>query len=150
MQEIRPCKVDDFFAHADAPALLAEYADESAILGLPAPKPAPETYQALEAAGILHVFAAFDGEALIGFISLLLSFNPHYSAFLAVTESLFVTESKRGAGAGLALIRRARDEAITEGAVGFLLSAPTGSRLHRLLEHMECRETNRIFFWSLP
>lgn len=149
MQDIRPCSVDQFFAHPNAAALLAEYGAESRIHGLPAPTPHPDTYRLIEQSGAMHVFAALDGEALIGFIVLLISFNPHYSARIGVVESFFVTNEHRKTGAGLRLLRAAEARAFEIGATGLLVSAPAGGRLEHVMSRQPYRQTNSVFFRGL-
>lgn len=150
MLDVRPCSVAEFFAHPDAPALLAEYAAESSIDGLPTPKPHADTYYLLEHSGRMHVFASYDGERMTGFLVLLCSLNPHYSAMLGVVESFFVASAHRKGGAGAALRREAKRAARDLGAVGLLVVAPFGGRLAHVLEaDKACRETNRVFFEAL-
>src|SRR4051812_31960886 len=114
---ILPITFADFFAHPDAPALLEAYARECANTGLPPYSPHRETYTLIEAAGALHMLAAFSGEGrMLGFLTLLVSLNPHYSVLLAVTESWFVAPEHRPTGAGLALYRAAKELAKARGA----------------------------------
>lgn len=130
-------------------ALTAEYASESALGGMPKPAAHFDTYKRLEASGAMRVLCAFQGQTLVGFIILLVALNPHYSVLLATTESFFVAEAHRKTGAGLKLLRTAEEIAAELGAAGFLISAPTGGRLERLLPHTGFHETNRVFFRSL-
>lgn len=147
--EVRQITVEEFFAHPDAPALLAAYARESSIGGLPPARPDETMYQLLEGTGRFRVFAAMADAALLGFVTLLVSNNPHYSAVIGVSESLFVAPEHRNTGAGMALIRQAKAAAREAGAAGFLMSAPSGGQLAQVLERMDCHETNRVFFWGL-
>jgi GNAT superfamily N-acetyltransferase len=143
---IRPITVAQFFDAPNCDALLAEYAAESATEGLPAPEPHRAIYEAMEQSGMFHLIGAFEGDELAGFLVLLVSVNPHYSAVIAVTESYFVASAHRKAGAGLALLHEAEALAAKLGAVGFLVSAPSGGRLAEVLPRMGYRETNRVFF----
>lgn len=96
------------------------------------------------------MIGAYLDDILVGFCHVLVSLNPHYSALLAVTESLFVAAAHRGTGAGLALLREAENVARERGAAGMLVSAPTGGTLAAVLEHSKgFRETNRAFFRGL-
>jgi GNAT superfamily N-acetyltransferase len=145
--EIKQCTVDEFFAHPGASALLAEYAAESAIAGMPTPNPNAERYAVLVQAGAAVPLVAFDGDDMLGFLVLLVALNPHYSAVIGVVESIFVASARRKTGAGLRLLREAENLAQSRGAVGFLVSAPLGGRFAEVLEaHGAYRETNRIFF----
>lgn len=147
MPEIRHFTVDQFFAHPDAAGLLAEYASEAAIAGLPAPQPARETYEAVERSGALCVLVATEGEQMLGFLALVVSPNPHYGILLGVTESYFVSKQYRALGAGLHLLHAAERVAQEVGAKGLLVSAPSEGRLVQVLERNKAyRETNRVFF----
>jgi GNAT superfamily N-acetyltransferase len=131
-------------------ALLEAYATESSIAGMPRFNPQLDTYRQLEAAGVLHVFAAHEGEELVGFLCLLVSAVPHYGVKIATTESYFVAPEHRKNGAGLRLLREAEGLARDLGAAGMLVSAPAGGRLAQVLEAMPSyRETNRVFFKGL-
>lgn len=127
-------------------ALLAEYAAESAIAGLPPPAAKVETYRRLEAAGLLHTFTALHDGELAGFITVLASDLPHYGTTVAVSESFFVAQTHRKSGAGLRLLRAAEDKARALGSPGLLVSAPFGGRLFEVLPRVGYRETNRVFF----
>jgi GNAT superfamily N-acetyltransferase len=128
------------------PALLAEYADEAAIDGLPAPASRIETYRHLEQVGALHTISAVRDGRLVGFITLVAPVMPHYSVPLAVSESFFVARADRCGGAGLKLLRAAEDKARALGSPGLLVSAPYRGDLFRVLPRVGYRETNRAFF----
>lgn len=150
MPEIRHSTVDEFFAHPDAPALLAEYAIEASIPGLPAPHPYRTAYNALERSGAMSLLVATDGDRLLGFLALIVSVNPHYAAMIGVTESYFVAQAHRKSGAGMRLLHAAENLARQSGAEGLLISAPAGGRLAEVLDgYGEYRETNRVFFRGL-
>lgn len=152
--EIRKCSATEIVHDPRFPALRREYADESAVYGLPDPQEKLEMYQLMESGGALQVYGAFmvgdDGrEGLIGFVAVLAPVLPHYGVTIAVTESLFVAAAHRKTGAGLRLIRRAEQHAKEVGSPGLLMSAPSrdgqGGRLATLLPRMGYRETNRVF-----
>ncbi len=144
---VRQTSVAEVFANQAFPALCREYAEESAIAGLPVPQEKLSAYQALEASGssAFCVYGAFLGDALIGFIVLLTPVLPHYGAAIAVAESLFVGSAFRKTGAGMLLIRRAEKRAREVGSPGMLFSSPSGGRLAVLLPRIGYRETNRVF-----
>lgn len=149
MIEIQASPVIAFFAYKDAAALLAEYGEESALAGLPVPKPHEPTYLQLEANAGFHLIVALDKGELIGFATILIYLNPHYSTKLAVTESLFVRRPKRKTGAGIQLIKCCEEIAQAAGAAGLLVSAPMEGSLGRVLENRGTfRETNRVFLRS--
>lgn len=146
---IRRCTVADM---ADAPNiadLLAEYGAESAIEELGPPAAQLDTYRQMEAVGALHLLGAFDGDALVGFLVMIVSVLPHYGACIASTESFFVARAARKSGAGLKLLHEAEQLAKSLGAAGFFVSAPMSSRLEKILPGVGYRETNRVFFRRL-
>lgn len=131
------------------PALRREYAAECALHGLPDPAEKLVVYQALDANGAFRAFGAYlDGE-LVGFVAILAPTLPHYGITVAVAESLFVGKAFRKTGAGLALIRRAEQEARELGSPAILFSSPSGGRLATLLPRIGYRETNRAFMKEL-
>ena len=144
---VRQTSVAEVFASQSFPELCREYADESALSGLPAPQEKLSTYQALEASGssAFSVYGAFFGKALVGFIVLLTPVLPHYGVAVAVAESLFVGGAYRKTGAGMLLIRQAEKRAREVRSPGMLFSAPSGGRLSLLLPRIGYRETNRVY-----
>ncbi len=130
-------------------ALVAEYAAEAAIEGLPPPNARMEAYLQLEAIGMLHAFSAIADGALVGFISLLAAPLPHYGLPVAVSESFFVAHAHRKSGAGLRLLNLAEKKARELGSPGLLISAPFAGRLFELLPRCGYAETSRIFFKRL-
>jgi GNAT superfamily N-acetyltransferase len=142
---VSPITIADFFEHPDAPGLLEAYARECAQEGLPAYRPHRDMYAAVEAAGLLHLLGAFEGERLRGLLALVVNMNPHYSVPLAVTESWFVAPEHRASGAGLQLYRRAKELARERGACAIYVSAPCGGQLAGVMQGLGARETNRVF-----
>lgn len=128
------------------PALIEEYARESAIDGLPSPRVKLDGYIALDRTGFLHVYSATTDGQLIGFITILAPVLPHYGVTVAVTESFFVASEHRRGGPGLRLLAAAEEQARVLGAPGLLVSAPFGGRLFELLPKCGYVETNRVFF----
>lgn len=143
---IRPSTVIELEAAPSFPDLLAEYAAESAIEGMPPPAARMETYRALHDAGVLHVLAAWVDGVLAGFITVLAAPLPHYGRIVAVSESFFVARAHRSTGAGLKLLHAAEDKARELGSPGLLVSAPYEGDLFRVLPRIGYAETNRVFF----
>lgn len=143
---IRPITSSEFWSAPNIDDMLAEYASESSIAGLPAPAPSREIYERLEATGLMHVLGAFKDDVLVGFLAMMATTNPHYGVPLAVTESFFVGSVYRKGGAGLKLLHEAEQIAKAAGAQGLLVSAPTASRLADVLPGVGYAETNRVFF----
>lgn len=143
---IRPSTFSEVEAAAEWPALIAEYAAEAGTEGMPPPTGKMETYRALNAAGVLHIFGAWLDEALVGFIFVLAAPLPHYSVITAVSESFFVAKVHRGTGAGIKLLRAAEAKAAEIGSPGLLVSAPYGGKLFEVLPRSGYVETSRVFF----
>jgi len=132
------------------PALVEEYAAEAAIVGMPHPKAKIESYRAYDASGMLHSFASVDGDALVGFITVLAPILPHYSCPVAVAESFFVAAAHRAGGDGLRLLTAAEKRAQEVGSPGLLVSAPMDGRLFEILPRCGYVECSRIFFKQVP
>ena len=149
-KQIQKMTVHEFFCSPNSKYLLNEYAGECAIAGMPTPKPDMALYTQMERHGAFHVLGALNNEyQLIGFASLLISPNPHYSAIIATVESIFVAQEHRASGAGIALIREAKQVSIDAGATGLFSSAPTGGSLDKVYAKMDCHCTNKVYFWGL-
>lgn len=140
---IRACPINEVLQASD---LLAEYAEESAISGMPTPTAKLEAYAILEKGGALKTFGAYLEDKLVGFITVLSMVLPHYSVCTSVVESFFVTKNHRKTGAGTKL--RYAAEAHTEaiGSAGLLISAPLEGILAKVLPGAGYVETNRVFF----
>lgn len=143
---IRKTTVSEVETNENFPALAKEYAEESAIHGLPSPDEKLSVYRVIEASGVFHVYGAFLLDKLIGFISVLTPVIPHYGVMIAVSESFFVAKDQRRTGAGLKLLRAAEAHACSAGSPGMLVSAPLGGILAEVLPCVGYRETNRVFF----
>lgn len=122
------------------------YAIECRTEGFPKPTPNVELYTRLEAIGTLTFFGAFEDGVLMGFISVICTPAAHYDITLCTTESFFVLEKYRNKGAGLKLLREAEKFAKEKQAAGLLVSAKSGGRLAEVLEKMDYKENNRVFF----
>lgn len=138
--------VDAIMGAPEFPALMAEYAAESAIEGMPPPLVKMARYQDLEAGGLLQVFGAIEDGELAGFISVLSAPLLHYGRTVAVSESFFVSARHRGTMAGLKLLVAAEKLTVELGSPGLLVSAPHGSKLADLLPKCGYVQTNDVFF----
>lgn len=145
--EIKKCTVSELWSAENFSEILIEYAEESAISGLPRPNPVQQLYQYLEDTGKFDIFGCYkDDNMLIGFISLLTSILPHYGELVSVTESFFVLKEHRFTGAGLSLLSRAEDHINNIGARGFLVSSPLDGSLIDVLPRVGYKPSNQIFF----
>lgn len=130
----------------ELPALLEEYADESANKLLPPPSVKMTMYSALETSGALHTFVAEENDALVGFLALIVPLLPHYGVYVAVVDAIFVTKVHRHTLAGLKLLARAEEFAKTVGSPGVMISAPIGHKLCDALPKMGYSEASRAFY----
>jgi GNAT superfamily N-acetyltransferase len=143
--EIRKCTVAEIAESEAFPSLWQEYADESAMAGLPYPSDKLASYYMIEGTGIMQPYGAYREEQLIGFVVVMVPVIPHYGVSVGVTESLFVAKAHRKTGAGIALIRTAEQHVREAGGPALLVSAPFGGRLAEVLPRIGYRETNRVF-----
>lgn len=128
--------------------LLAEYAAECSVPGLPPFKPCWALYEVLEATGSYRVFAAFNGESIVGFAAVLTTINPHYTQMIATVESLFVTKASRDGMTSARLMEAIEDHARVRGCKAILYSAPAGGDLEAVLGKRYAR-TNAVFYKPL-
>ena len=144
------CTIADLEAEPNFVELVAEYAAECSIEGLPEPRGKLDLYKSIEGAGMMHAYAAHVDGVLVGFADVIATVNPHYGIVLATTETLFVTKDARSTGAGGQLIACAKQLAREVGSPGLFLVAPVGSVLAEVLVgRKDCIETNRVFFMGL-
>lgn len=143
---IKKCTISEIENSPNVMDILDEYASESAIAGLPKPNARVEMYKYLENIGSIYALAAFLGEKLIGYITVLSPVLPHYGTVVATAESFFVAKEHRKTGAGLKLLRQAEEYAKSIGSPGLLVSSPMGGNLAFVLPHVGYEETNRVFF----
>lgn len=146
---VRSATVAEIEGAPNIGALMAEYAAESAHPGLGQPEAQWALYSQMEALGALHILGAYQGDALVGFLFVVVHVAPHYGRKAGTTESYFVTSSARKTGAGLKLLQAAEKLARDLGAVGLFVSSPVGSRLEQVLPSIGYLETNRLFFRGL-
>lgn len=149
MLEIRKCSYDEVLDSPQFEALCAEYAQESTRTTLGDYNPQRDTYAMLEKAGVLHTLGAFNGDELVGFISVLFNVTPHYGKRIAVSESYFVSTKHRAGGIGVKLLKSAEQLAVEYGAVGLFISAPVNGTLEKIMPRLSYVQTNSVFFKGL-
>lgn len=107
-------------------------------------------YEAMEATGLMQTFGSYEGNELVGFATILIYVLPHYGRQIATVESLFVAKKYRVGSTGRELMKNIEEYAREKKCKVILYSAPTGSRLERLLNALRpYRRTNSIFLRSL-
>jgi GNAT superfamily N-acetyltransferase len=93
-------------------------------------EPSADRYQALVDAGIMFALAAFDGERLVGYCTMIVAPTMHNpSVILAANDALFVMPEYRGITGGR-MIRTAEREAKLRGACRVLWHTRAGTNLH--------------------
>jgi hypothetical protein len=134
----------------EAKELIAEYAAECSIPAIGEISPQAGMYEVLEHSGAFRCFGAFDGDRLVGFATVITTVFPHYGKMVATVESLFVASESRKGIAGTELLEAIDAYAEGTGCVAIVYSAPTGSRLEKLLSGKKrFSRTNEIFCRSL-
>lgn len=146
---VRQNSVEGIVSAPEFPELIDEYAREAANNELLPPQVKLEIYRAYENVGILHAFTAEQAGALIGFITLVVTTNPHYSIPVAVSESFFVTAPSRKSGAGLRLLEAAEGRARLLGSPGLYVSTPVDGQLETVLPRRGYRPSNTVYFKRL-
>lgn len=146
---IKQVTADELSSDPKFMGLIAEYAEESAIEGMPEPDYQLGMYKHLELLGHFHMFAAYVEGELVGFLTMVDTVLPHYGKRVATVESYFVAKAHRKGGPGLDLLRAAEWLAKALGAVGILLSAPRGGKLARVMPKAKYKHTNEVFFKEL-
>ena len=145
--DVRLCTYAELSQEPNFKQLIAAYADEAALVGMPAPNPDYATYAKLDQLDTFVVLGAFLQGKLVGFISMYVVQLPHYSELVATTESFFVDSQYRKTNAGHLLRSRARMEAQQRGAIGIFFSAAIGGKLERILAaSKDCNRTHSTFF----
>ena len=145
----KKCTIANLEAEPNFVDLVAEYAAECSIDGLPTPSGKLDLYKSIEGAGMMFAYSAHVESVLVGFAVVIVTVNPHYGITLATTETLFVKNEKRNTGAGLKLIKCAECCAVDHGSPGLFIIAPVGGILAEVLERRDYQETNRVFYRNL-
>lgn len=144
---VYPCQVDGIVNDPAFDGLVAEYAEECKIRGMPEPEWAREMYAGMEQMGIVQCLVLRNTEyKMVGFSVLLCTVVPHYSKLVVTTESLFVTSEYRKGGGGMKLIKAIEGHAKNIGAVGVLLSAPEGGSLAAVAPKIGYTHASNVFF----
>lgn len=133
----------------ELPALLAEYAAESANDEIGPVCPDLPTYRMMERAGGFYSFGAYWNGQLIGILFMVTPVLPHYTKRTAVAESFFVMSAHRKTGAGTQLRQAAENVASGVGCVGIIFSAPIDGVLEKVLPGVAYRPVATAFFKAL-
>ena len=145
---IKPVSFSAWLGTEEAKPLIAAYAQECSIPAIGEVNPQPETYAAMERAGLMQSFAAYDG-GLVGFANVLTPILPHYGKRVATVETLYVSKEGRKRGIGRELMLAIERYALSLNCAGVLYSSPSGGQLERVLEAKKYLRTNAVFFKKL-
>lgn len=147
---VYPCMLGSMIDDPAFNGLVAEYAEECKMRGMPEPEWAREMYEGMEQMGIVQGLVLRDLEfRMVGFSVLFCTVVPHYSKLVVTTESLFVTKEHRKGGGGMKLIRAIEGHAKNIGAVGLLLSAPEGGSLAQVAPKIGYTHASNVFLRGL-
>tara|TARA_R110000868_G_scaffold411755_1_gene708906 strand:- start:23687 stop:24139 length:453 start_codon:yes stop_codon:yes gene_type:complete len=150
MIDIRPCTVNEIEQSPNFDDVIAEYGAESAMPEIGTPKPRMDMYRDIEAAGMLHAVAAFDGLSLVGFMVPIVVTLPHYGVMAATVESFFVAKDRRKNGVGLKMLAFTERHVKERGAKVLLLSAPVASVLDQVMSlSKRYRNSNKVYVVAL-
>lgn len=146
---IRHITLEELTSAPEFDDLAEAYRVEAAIDDLPMASYKADIYRSMEAAGLLHILGAYQGDRLIGFLSLIVSVLPHYNMTCATAESYFVDAKHRRGGPGIKLLRKAESLSEELGAGVLLLSARPDSPLSVILPRSGYAPANTVFYRRL-
>ena len=151
MSDIRPVSYRAILEAPNAHSLMSEYETECALPELAPISPQCDLYHAMEESGNFQAFGVYEGEKLIGFVTVLIWVVPHYGKKIASTESIFLSEAHRNSGLGAKMLALVEGYAKSKGCAAVQYTAPVGSRFARLLAMnvARYRRTNLIYLRSL-
>ena len=132
MPEIRPISV---VACLDAAAGLmqAHQLETEPGMSSDGPHPLGHVYAALELAGNVVAFGAFEGDELVGYSVAIIGPHLHYGYLYAHHDVLYVRPESRKGTVGLRLIRATEAESMARGARCVTWHVKPGSRLEAIL-----------------
>lgn len=131
--EINKTDVETLYGLPGFQAVIDEYASYSNPL-LPKPKPDKPTYLALEKMGFLAVYSAVQHGTVGGFMCVVNTKIPHYGAWVATVESIFVMGAQRYTGAGVRLLHVAKALGREWKSPALLITCPWGSDFIKVVE----------------
>lgn len=109
-------------------------------------EPAPnfESYKALEEAGFVVAFAAFDGEVMVGYAVGYVLGHMHYPITHAQHDSLYLKKEYRGR-TGLKLMSKLEEACGGKGANYIVWHAKVGSAFDRILRRLHGEPEENIY-----
>ena len=125
---IKRMAVDDFAADSFVP-LFDAYQAETGLDGFGNWRISFDAYRLLERAGMIVLFAAFDGEKPVGMVGGVVGKHSHYDEPTMTTDGLFVLPEYRTRGVGARLIAMVIREARSRGIRVLCVSCTPNSDL---------------------
>lgn len=126
-----------------------EYAEELSNPLLPNPGPQIENWKDWDKEGRLRCVVVLDGDVLAGLIILLVSRSGHYPYPVIGLDSFYLRKPWRRGRTGLDLWGAAKAVVKREGAPGFCVMAPPGSKLEKLCELKGMPFTHKAFWCAV-
>jgi GNAT superfamily N-acetyltransferase len=151
MADIRKVSYADILGAPNAKELFAEYESECANPELAPINPQADLYALMEASGGLQAFGVYEGDALIGFLTVLVWTIPHYGKNIGSNADIFLAPGHRMSGTGARMIDLAEEYAKSKGGACFQWTVPAGSRFARLLalNAGRYRRSNSVYLRTL-
>ena len=148
---IRPVSYAEILNAPNVAALFREYEAECALPELAPISPDAASYAAMERSGGLQAFGVYEGDELIGFLTVLIWTVPHYSKKIGSNADIFLGSEHRIRGIGAKMIALAEGYAKGMGCIVFQWTVPAGSRFARLLALNvgRYRHTNSVYMRTL-
>lgn len=148
MVTLRKIKMLDYVEQAAAMAN-AHWLETESGFSATGPRLALDIYRALEDAGAIIAFGAFDGETLVGYCVSILSPHLHYGFTYAHHDLLYLQPAYRRGALALRLIRSVHDEARKAGAQCATWHAKCGTPMARILDRMIGKPDEHIYIKEL-
>jgi GNAT superfamily N-acetyltransferase len=148
---IRPVSYAEILSAPNAQELFSEYESECALPELSPICPQADLYEAMEKGGGMQAFGVYEGEKLIGFMTVLVWIVPHYGKRIASTADFFLADAFRIKGIWPKMMATIKEYAKSKGCVSLQCTAPVGSRFDLLmgLNKNRCRKTNHVYLWKI-
>jgi len=145
MPHVRPVLVSDYINQV-TDLIHAHWLETERDFAPNGPAPAVDVYRALEQAGSILAFGAFDdAETLVGYAVAILSPHLHYGVLYAHHDLLYVTPAHRRGTLGLKLMRAIEGAAKDRGAQFSTWHAKPGSTLEAILTRSGYQLEESIF-----
>lgn len=133
MIDVRKCAVIEIIENENMPVLRHEFNETVATFVPAAADDKLYGYIDMERAGVLQAIAAFCGDKVVGFLTVLSPSVPRCSKPVAVADGLFVAKAYRRTGAGMKLIRAAEQHARDIGSPCIMFGTPIEGPLMEIM-----------------